>query len=178
MVLVLTRTTFNSGRNVCAYWLVGECGKADLGTCVYAHDGAYLPGDGWCKDTGRLDRLRAEFDDAVRAAPLDLGAGRVKEGITAEALIPTPYMLDSWVWADFDSEASAALGPPSDKDENDSDEDDDESEGDLSPLGSHPDNLDLATYARLLGAVADDVGMSEEEKELMLLSEVERQLGW
>ncbi|KAI1786106.1 TPR-like protein [Ganoderma leucocontextum] len=109
------------GRNVCVYWLVGACGKHDTGTCVYVHHGDYLPANGWWTDTARLDRLRKEFDDAAKASPLDLGNGRVKESILAEALIPAPYMQDAWVWADFDSEAmGAALDTLRDEDLEDS----------------------------------------------------------
>ena len=87
------------GRNVCVYWLLGHC-RFD-GKCVYAHDMAYLPEHGWWNDTPRLDRMRAEFDDAVKEEPLDLGAGRVPEKILAEAFVPLPWRRELWAIATY-----------------------------------------------------------------------------
>ena len=87
------------GRNVCLYWLVGEClPEAEDGTCGYAHDATYLPAKGWWKDTKRLARLREEFDAAVERMPLS-GTGRTREKILAEALRPASWRNDLWVTA-------------------------------------------------------------------------------
>ena len=89
------------GRNVCLYWLVGEClpnSKAEDGTCGYAHDATYLPAKGWWKDTRRLARLREEFDASVERMPLS-GMARTREKILAEALRPAAWRNDLWVTA-------------------------------------------------------------------------------
>ena len=101
---VTDRTRIRRGRNVCVYWLLGHCRFAEAGKCVYAHDATYLPERGWWRDTARLERVRADFDAAVCAEPLDLGAGRVEERILAEAFVPPPWRKDLWVVASFDVE--------------------------------------------------------------------------
>ncbi len=83
------------------YWLLGHC-RFDVGAkCIYAHDATYLPESGWWADTARLDRIRAEFNNAVKAEPLDLGAGRVEESILAEAFVPLPWRRDLWAIATY-----------------------------------------------------------------------------
>ncbi|KAI0660128.1 hypothetical protein C8Q70DRAFT_75804 [Cubamyces menziesii] len=89
------------GRNVCIYWLVGECRFGD-DRCVYAHDKTYLPKHGWWTKTQRLNRICKEFEDAVLAAPR-LG---VSEKILAEALKPVPWRLDMWAYGGY---AEAAM---------------------------------------------------------------------
>ncbi|KAM5541101.1 hypothetical protein V8D89_005234 [Ganoderma adspersum] len=161
------------GRNVCVYWLVGTCGKAAPGTCLYAHDSAYLPrAGGWWTDTGRLDRLRAEFEDAVRASPLDLGAGRVKESILAEALIPPPFMQDAWVYADF------ALPRQPEEEQHDSEEDESCSSSEVDSDEDGRAAVEAFEYEMrammVFDMVAKETGLSMEEKELLLASELER----
>ncbi|TBU44822.1 TPR-like protein [Dichomitus squalens] len=90
------------GRNVCVYWLLGHCRFAAEGKCVYAHDATYLPARGWWTDTARLERMRAEFDDAIKAQPLNLGAGNVSESILAEAFVPLPWRKDFWAVASYE----------------------------------------------------------------------------
>ena len=160
---------------MCVYWLVGACGKAAPGTCLYAHDGTYLPrGGGWWTDTGRLDRLRAEFDAAARADPLDLGAGRVKESILAEALVPRPFMQDAWVYADFDLLPQREGDPRGEEEEEE--EEDSSSEVDSEDGGSAAmDGFEYEMRVMMMfDAIAKETGLSMEEKELLLASELER----
>ncbi|PIL32505.1 transporter [Ganoderma sinense ZZ0214-1] len=161
------------GRNVCVYWLVGTCGKAATGTCLYAHDGAYLPhAGGWWTDTGRLDRLRAEFDAAARASPLDLGAGRVKESILAEALIPASFMQDAWVYADFTSRPGA--GREEEDQRGSSDDSDSGSEmGEDERTAMEAYEYEIRAM-RLFEMVAHETELSMEEKELVLKSGLEQ----
>ena len=84
------------------YWLLGKCRFAEEDKCVYVHDATYLPAQGWWTDIVRLERIRHEFDDAVKADPLDLGAGRVSESILAEALVPLPWRKDWWAVASYE----------------------------------------------------------------------------
>ena len=86
------------------YWLLGHCRFAEGDKCVYAHDAAYLPAQGWWTDVVRLERMRNEFDDAAKADPLNLGAGRVSESILAEALVPLPWRKDLWAVASSEEE--------------------------------------------------------------------------
>ena len=66
------------------------------GTCAYAHDETYLPAKGWWNDSGRLARLRKEFNTAVERMPLpELGGAR--ESILSEALRPASWRNDLWV---------------------------------------------------------------------------------
>ncbi|KAI1786100.1 TPR-like protein [Ganoderma leucocontextum] len=123
------------GRNVCVYWLLGHCRFAAVGNCVYAHDATYLPERGWWNDTARLERMRAEFDAAAQAEPLDLGTGRVAERILAEAFVPLPWRKDLWAVASYDVEV---LG--SDEDSEDDYEygyrsEDEEERGELNEFG-------------------------------------------
>ena len=159
---------------MCVYWLVGACGKAVPGTCLYAHDGTYLPrGGGWWTDTGRLDRLRAEFDAAARADPLDLGAGRVKESILAEALIPRPFMEDAWVYADFDlpQRHEGDLGEEEVVVEEGSSSEADSEDGGSAAM----DGLEYEMRVMMMfDEIAKETGLSMEEKEILLASELER----
>lgn len=86
-----------SGRNVCVYWLLGECHFSDE-RCFYAHDKSYLPAKGWWMNKHRLARLCKEFDGAVAAAPRP----GVKEGILAEALKPVSWRKDAWTLTPVD----------------------------------------------------------------------------
>ena len=161
------------------YWLVGACGKAAPGTCLYAHDGTYLPqAGGWWTDTGRLDRLRAEFDAAARADPLDLGAGRVKESILAEALVPGPFMQDAWVYADFDlsqrrrqeGDLGEELEGSDSSSEGDSDDDEDDERRAEAREAFEYEMRAIMVY----DMVAKQTGLSMEEKQLLLAHELER----
>ncbi|RPD52546.1 hypothetical protein L226DRAFT_617797 [Lentinus tigrinus ALCF2SS1-7] len=78
------------GRNVCLYWLVGQCHYTE-GICVYTHEATYLPPSGWWTNTERLERLRKAFDEAARQFPID-----VSESIAAEALKPRSWRQDLW----------------------------------------------------------------------------------
>ena len=82
------------GRNVCVYWLLGLCRFAAADKCMYAHDATYLPERGWWTDTARLERIRTQFDAAVKEEPLDLRKGPVEERILAEAFVPLPWKKD------------------------------------------------------------------------------------
>lgn len=62
--------------------------------CMYAHDATYLPERGWWTDTARLERIRTQFDAAVKEEPLDLRKGPVEERILAEAFVPLPWKKD------------------------------------------------------------------------------------
>ncbi|KAI0631742.1 hypothetical protein C8Q77DRAFT_157668 [Trametes polyzona] len=88
------------GRNVCLYWLLGQCRFGD-GRCAYAHDRTYLPQGGWWTKTRRLARMYQAFDDAVAAAPR-VG---VSEGILAEALKPASWRKDLWAGGDYAEQA-------------------------------------------------------------------------
>lgn len=90
-----------SGRNVCAYWLLGECRSGDE-RCAYAHEKTYLPPQGWWTNTRRLARMCKEFDEAVAASPR-LG---VSESILAEALKPFPWRKDAWTGGDYAEQAT------------------------------------------------------------------------
>lgn len=92
------------GRNVCVYWLLGECRFSDE-RCFYAHDKAYLPPKGWWTNKQRLARLCREFDYAVAAAPRP----GVKEGILAEALKPVSWRKDMWTLTPADYTELAKL---------------------------------------------------------------------
>ncbi|KAL1942222.1 hypothetical protein VTO73DRAFT_6286 [Trametes versicolor] len=92
------------GRNVCIYWLLGECRSPDE-RCFYAHDNSHLPDKGWWKNTRRLARLCKDFDNAVEAAPR---AG-VKEGILVEALKPVSWRKDMWTLTPADYAELAKL---------------------------------------------------------------------
>lgn len=69
---------------------------------MYAHEGTYLPQRGWWTDTPRLDRLRKQFKNAVRAAP----RRGVVESILAEALRPAPWRKDLWLETDYGAEVA------------------------------------------------------------------------
>ncbi|KAM5541571.1 hypothetical protein V8D89_004761 [Ganoderma adspersum] len=92
------------GRNVCVYWLLGNCRFDAADKCIYAHDMTYLPERRWWTDAARLDRNRTEFDDSVKAEPLDLGAGRVDERVLAEAFVPLPWRQELWAIAAYSAQ--------------------------------------------------------------------------
>ena len=92
------------GRNVCLYWLVGECRFGCR--CVYAHEKTYLPVRGWWTDDKRLARLRKEFNDAVARDPLPESL-RAPEFILAEALKPASWRSDLWVVAEHEIRKAA-----------------------------------------------------------------------
>ena len=117
--------------------------------------------------------MRAEFDAAARASPLDLGAGRVKESILAEALIPMPFMQDAWVYADFDlpQRQEGDLGEEEEEEEEESSSEVDSEDGGSAAM----DGLEYEMRVMMMfDAIAKETGLSMGEKELLLASELER----
>lgn len=53
--------TLFRGRNVCMYFLLGNC-KFGSSVCVYSHDKTYLPSGRWWEDEGKCYLLRAISD--------------------------------------------------------------------------------------------------------------------
>ncbi|KAI0776992.1 hypothetical protein BD413DRAFT_524578 [Trametes elegans] len=88
------------GRNVCVYWLFGECRFGDE-RCVYAHDKTYLPDHGWWTDTQRTARLRGVVRDV-----LNQHQPWAPKTLPAHALKPDPWRGDHWavMWGDGDDE--------------------------------------------------------------------------
>jgi hypothetical protein len=55
------------GRNVCMYFLLGNCKFGGI-ACIYAHDKTYLPSGRWWEDEEKCDLLRHISDSLSRNA--------------------------------------------------------------------------------------------------------------
>ncbi|CDO77835.1 hypothetical protein BN946_scf184714.g10 [Trametes cinnabarina] len=80
------------GRNVCIYWLLGDCRFGDE-RCVYAHDRTYLPERGWWNDKERYPDIRKEG-----SATLGNNRRRSRAALKrlVETLKPDDWRLDMW----------------------------------------------------------------------------------
>ncbi|KAI9065693.1 hypothetical protein FKP32DRAFT_1674525 [Trametes sanguinea] len=90
------------GRNVCVYWLLGEC-LFGAERCVYAHDRTYLPERGWWDNKERNARL-------AKGAKFHQQASRYSllpklPAILAEAAKPGDWRDDLWVDGGYAEEA-------------------------------------------------------------------------
>ncbi|KAH9896002.1 hypothetical protein C8Q73DRAFT_690462 [Cubamyces lactineus] len=86
------------GRNVCIYWLLGEC-RFGKERCVYAHDRTYLPPNGWWTDEARNAGLR----NATNALFEFCSRRHAPKALLAEAAKPD-WREELWAMVDFTEE--------------------------------------------------------------------------
>ncbi|KAI8976349.1 hypothetical protein BD414DRAFT_496656 [Trametes punicea] len=104
------------GRNVCIYWLLGECRFGD-GRCVYAHDRTYLPERGWWTDEEWIAGLK----DAIRAFIHEEPLLSLPKAFLAEAAKPD-WREDLWVGGGYREEAEIRKEFDDDYEDDDDDE--------------------------------------------------------
>ncbi|OSD02333.1 hypothetical protein PYCCODRAFT_1390492 [Trametes coccinea BRFM310] len=88
------------GRNVCIYWLFGDCRFGDK-RCVYAHDRTYLPERGWWNDEERYPGIKQASQPGGNGRPRSLAAMEV----LAETVKPDDWRVDLWVDGGYAEEA-------------------------------------------------------------------------
>ena len=88
------------GRNVCVYWLLGEC-RFGKERCVYAHDRTYLPPNGWWTDEVRNAGLRKATNTLFEFC----SRRHAPKALLAEAAKPD-WREELWAMVDFTEEAT------------------------------------------------------------------------